>query len=69
MTISRLAAALALAACSLAHAGPTVTVKVIGFNDFHGNLQSPGTFGVNTTVPAAQRPAVAPSSSPPPSPA
>jgi len=58
MKISRLAAALAVAACSLAHAGPTVTVKVIGFNDFHGNLQSPGTFGVNTTVPAAQRPAV-----------
>ena len=58
MKISRLAAALTLAACSLAHAGPTFTVKVIGFNDFHGNLQSPGTFGVNTTVPAAQRPAV-----------
>src|SRR5262245_16159285 len=24
--------------------GKTVTVRVIGFNDFHGNLQSPGTF-------------------------
>ena len=35
-----------------------ITVKVIGFNDYHGNLKSPGTFGVNTTVPAAQRPAV-----------
>jgi 5'-nucleotidase len=34
------------------------TVKVIGFNDYHGNLQSPGTFGVNTLVPSAQRPAV-----------
>jgi 5'-nucleotidase len=33
-------------------------VKIIGFNDFHGNLQSPGTFGVNTSIPAAQRPAV-----------
>jgi 5'-nucleotidase len=33
-------------------------VKVIGFNDYHGNLQSPGTFGINTTIPAAQRPAV-----------
>lgn len=33
-------------------------VKIIGFNDYHGNLMSPGTFGVNTSVPAAQRPAV-----------
>jgi 5'-nucleotidase len=33
-------------------------VKLIGFNDFHGNLQSPGTFGINTTIPGAQRPAV-----------
>src|ERR1700741_3560820 len=39
------------------HAAP-ITVKVIGFNDYHGNLQTPGTFGVNTIVPAAQRPAV-----------
>lgn len=37
--------------------GP-IKVKIIGFNDYHGNLQSPGTFGVNTVVPAAQRPAV-----------
>ena len=35
-----------------------ITVKVIGFNDYHGNLQTPGTFGVNTITPAAQRPAV-----------
>ena len=35
-----------------------VKVKVIGFNDFHGNLQSPGSFGQNTGIPAAQRPAV-----------
>ncbi|MDM0026510.1 bifunctional metallophosphatase/5'-nucleotidase [Variovorax saccharolyticus] len=35
-----------------------IKVKIIGFNDYHGNLQSPGTFGVNTLVPAAQRPAV-----------
>jgi hypothetical protein len=35
-----------------------ITVKVIGFNDYHGNLQSPGTFGVNTSIPAANRPAV-----------
>jgi 5'-nucleotidase len=34
------------------------TVKLIAFNDYHGNLQSPGTFGVNGLVPAAQRPAV-----------
>jgi 5'-nucleotidase len=43
-----------------AHAAPAqgITVKIIGFNDYHGNLQSPGTFGINTIVPAAQRPAV-----------
>jgi 5'-nucleotidase len=33
-------------------------VKIVGFNDFHGNLQSPGSFGQNTSIPAAQRPAV-----------
>jgi 5'-nucleotidase len=37
---------------------PPFTVKLIGFNDFHGNLQTPGTFGQNTLVPAASRPAV-----------
>ena len=35
-----------------------ITIKIIGFNDYHGNLQSPGTFGLNTDDPAAQRPAV-----------
>jgi 5'-nucleotidase len=35
-----------------------VTIKVIGFNDYHGNLQSPGTFGENVYVPTANRPAV-----------
>jgi 5'-nucleotidase len=39
-------------------AGPPFDVKLIGFNDFHGNLESPGTFGVNTSVPSADRPAV-----------
>lgn len=38
--------------------GKTITVRLIGFNDFHGNLQSPGTFGANLSVPQAQRPAV-----------
>jgi 5'-nucleotidase len=61
-TWAALAAATALsfgAAPALAQAEKTpVTVKIIGFNDYHGNLESPGTFGVNTTIPAAQRPAV-----------
>ena len=34
------------------------TAKVIGFNDYHGNLESPGTFGQTAAVPAASRPAV-----------
>jgi 5'-nucleotidase len=48
------------AGCATAPAAASapITLKIIGFNDFHGNLQSPGTFSVNTIVPAAQRPAV-----------
>jgi 5'-nucleotidase len=34
------------------------TVKVIGFNDYHGTLESPGTFSTSTAVLAADRPAV-----------
>ena len=58
------AAALAIAAsCASAQApapapAGSITVKLIAFNDYHGNLQSPGSFGVNTVTPAAQRPAV-----------
>jgi 5'-nucleotidase len=50
-------ATLALCGCATAQTAP-ITVKIIGFNDFHGNLRTPGTFGQNTIVPAAQRPAV-----------
>jgi len=54
-----LAATLAagFAAAASAQTAP-INVKIIGFNDFHGNLMSPGTFGQNTVVPSAQRPAV-----------
>jgi 5'-nucleotidase len=38
--------------------GPPFTMKLIGFNDYHGNLESPGTFGASTAVPAAERPPV-----------
>jgi 5'-nucleotidase len=38
--------------------GPAFTVKLIAFNDYHGNLQSPGTFGTSASVPAAERPPV-----------
>ena len=34
------------------------TVKVIGFNDFHGQLEAAGTFGTSAVVPAADRPPV-----------
>ena len=51
--------ATAFAGAAFAQSTPApITVKIIGFNDFHGNLQSPGTFGQNTIVPTAQRPAV-----------
>ena len=54
-----MAATLAIAGigCAAAHGDrpgdKKLTIKIIGFNDYHGNLESPGTFGVNTTVPAA----------------
>lgn len=35
-----------------------IKLHIVGFNDFHGNIQSPGTFGQNTGVPSGQRPAV-----------
>ena len=62
MTLRRLPLLLALAAFGACAAPPddphTVRVKIVGFNDYHGNLQSPGTFGRNTSIPAAERPAV-----------
>jgi 5'-nucleotidase len=59
LTLALLAAALcAPAAATPADAPAPFVVKIIGFNDFHGNLQSPGSFGVNLVTPAAQRPAV-----------
>ena len=52
----------AAAACGLAAAAtpakPPINIKIVGFNDYHGNLQSPGTFGQNTTIPSSQRPPV-----------
>jgi 5'-nucleotidase len=46
------------AGCAVAQSTAPLTVKLIGFNDYHGTLQSPGTFGQNTIVPSAARPAV-----------
>ena len=68
MTIRRIAAVMAVFSglgycCSSNNSTPEpppppFVVKMIGFNDYHGNLQSPGTFGVNTAVAAADRPPV-----------
>ncbi len=63
MKIRLLCASLAVAFAGCATAQSTApkapfTVKIVGFNDFHGNLDTPGTFGVNTLVPTASRPAV-----------
>ena len=57
-TIARAATLAGLAALAVSAQAATVNVKIIGFNDFHGTLESPGTFGQNTAVPAASRPAV-----------
>ncbi len=53
-------AGLALSACAVTSvpAQAPVTIKIVGFNDYHGNLESPGTFGANSAVPSAQRPPV-----------
>lgn len=67
VAVASLAVGSALAACGgnddpvapavVIPATPFV-VKLIGFNDYHGTLESPGTFGLNTSVPAANRPPV-----------
>ncbi|MDD5273029.1 MAG: bifunctional metallophosphatase/5'-nucleotidase [Methylovulum sp.] len=45
--IKKLALCCALAATSAsAFAATSTTVRIIAFNDFHGNLQSPGNFGI-----------------------
>jgi 5'-nucleotidase len=46
-----------LGGCASAPPPPTepFTVKVIGLNDYHGNLQSPGAFAVNLAAPPEQR--------------
>ena len=55
-----IAASAALVACggNESSTGLPFTIKVIGFNDYHGTLESPGTFGQNSAVAAASRPAV-----------
>lgn len=64
MTLRLTAAAFAALAATLIACGssggnePPFTVKLIGFNDYHGNLESPGTFGISAAVPAAERPPV-----------
>ena len=60
ITLAALAALLGLlVSCAQPPVAQTpFTVKLIAFNDYHGNLQSPGTFGANALVQAAQRPAV-----------
>jgi 5'-nucleotidase len=40
-----------ISAAARSDVGKTITVRVIAFNDFHGNLRSPGTFGVQSGGP------------------
>ena len=55
-TLLFVAACLALAGCaSSGRPGTPIDVKIIGFNDYHGNLQSPGSFAPSLAVPATQR--------------
>lgn len=66
LSLFLLAAAFGIAGCesgargaqrSLLQQAP-FQVKVIALNDYHGNLQSPGSFGTSTAGAPAQRPAV-----------
>ncbi len=58
-SVASLVATIALVACGGTNSpAAPFTVKLIGFNDYHGTLESPGTFGLNTAVPVASRPAV-----------
>ena len=47
----RLVLGLGLGACMAAGAAEPVRIKLIALNDYHGNLQSPGRFGVNALAP------------------
>src|SRR5262245_37327232 len=42
---------------ALAAKPASTTVKLIALNDYHCNIESPGTFSANTLTPSAQRPA------------
>ncbi len=71
-SIAALFAATALVACGNSDDAPAaapvasaptpaaapIKVRVFGFNDYHGQLESPGTFGNNLSVPVADRPPV-----------
>lgn len=46
-----------LVACGGGTSAP-FNVRVIALNDYHGTLESPGTYGTSASVPAASRPAV-----------
>ena len=51
MKLTKIAAAIALAcsATTATHAA-NITVKIIAFNDFHGQLESPGTLRTNAAT-------------------
>ena len=58
-----LVAGTVLVACGGSESSPATpaapfTIKVVGFNDYHGTLESPGTFGQTSAVPAVSRPPV-----------
>src|SRR5262245_5583990 len=45
-----------VAGSALAADPASTVVKIIALNDYHGNLESPGTFSTNTLTPGALRP-------------
>src|SRR5262245_65419932 len=47
-----LALSLAVVGSAFAPSTPPITVKIIGLNDFHGNLQSPGNFSTGPGAPS-----------------
>jgi 5'-nucleotidase len=47
-----IALSLAVVGSAFAQNHPPITIKIIGLNDFHGNLQSPGNFSTGPNAPS-----------------
>ncbi|HAJ71184.1 MAG TPA: bifunctional metallophosphatase/5'-nucleotidase, partial [Methylophilaceae bacterium] len=56
LVVASMLAASQIACAVTTTAAQPFTVKIIGFNDYHGNLKSPGTFGVTANTLSPKKP-------------